>query len=115
MNSQTVVRTAIFAFGLLLGAAVPAKAQNTTTVRLTIQGHRFQPAEVRVPAGRPITLVVRNADPTPEEFESKTLRVERVIAGNSEATIQLRALQPGRYRFFGEYNEATAQGTLVVE
>jgi hypothetical protein len=41
--------------------------------------------------------------------------VEKVIAGNSEATIQLRALQPGRYRFFGEFNEKTAQGVLVVE
>lgn len=84
-------------------------------VRITIQNHRFQPAEVRIRAGAPATLLVRNADATAEEFESKQLRVEKVIPGNSEAVIQLRALQPGRYKFYGEYNEATAQGVLVVE
>jgi hypothetical protein len=51
----------------------------------------------------------------PEEFESKTLRVEKVIAGNSEATTRLRALDAGRYPFFVEFNEATAQGVLVTE
>ena len=101
--------------GLCLFAGLAPAAAQETTVRLTIKGHRFEPAEVKVPAGKPITLLVRNADPTPEEFESKTLRVEKVIAGNNEATIRLRALQPGRYRFYGEFNEATAQGALVVE
>jgi plastocyanin len=107
-------RAAIVGLFLLSGLA-PAAAQEAVTARLTIKDHRFEPAELRVPAGKPITLLVRNADPTPEEFESKTLRVEKVIAGNGEATIRLRALQPGRYRFFGEFHEATAQGALVVE
>lgn len=84
-------------------------------MRLTLKDHRFQPAEIKVPAGKAVTLQVMNADPSPEEFESKTLRVEKVIAGNSEATIPLRPLKPGRYKFFGEYNEATAQGVLVAE
>ena len=35
---------------------------------------RFQPTELKVPANTPVTLVIRNLDPTPEEFESKTLR-----------------------------------------
>ena len=101
--------------GLCFFASLAPAAAQETTARLTIKNHRFEPAELKVPAGKPITLLVRNADPTPEEFESKTLRVEKVIAGNSEATIRLRALQPGRYRFYGEFNEATAQGALVVE
>lgn len=102
------------ALALALPAA-GARAQEAVPVQIVIKGHRFQPAEVRVPAGRPIALQVRNLDPTPEEFESKTLRVEKVIAGNSEATIRLRPLDAGRYRFFGEFNEATAQGVLVAE
>jgi Cupredoxin-like domain len=51
----------------------------------------------------------------PEEFESRTLRVEKVVAGNSDITIQLRPLVPGRYRFYGDFNQATAQGALIAE
>lgn len=102
------------AVALLLSSASIAAAQETS-LTLTIKNHRFQPSEIKAPAGKPITLRVVNADPTPEEFESKNLRVERVIPGNSEATFRLRPLQPGRYRFFGDFNEATAVGFLVVE
>lgn len=106
----------LFATAIVLAPpSAGAQAQEAVSVQLAIKGHRFQPAEVRVPAGKPIALQVRNLDPTPEEFESKTLRVEKVIAGNSEATIRLRPLEPGRYKFFGEFNEATAQGVLVAE
>ena len=37
---------------------------------LVIRDHRFEPAEIRVPAGQKIKLVVHNQDATPEEFES---------------------------------------------
>jgi plastocyanin len=111
-----MIRLATAAFTSIAAlATAPAVAQDATTIQLSIKNHRFEPAEVRAPAGKPLTLQVKNLDPTPEEFESKTLRVEKIIAGNSEATIRLRALQPGRYKFFGEYNESTAQGALVVE
>lgn len=96
-----------------LATATPALAQEA--VQISIKDHRFQPAEVKLPAGKAVSLQVNNLDPTPEEFESKTLKVEKVIPGNSSATIQLRPLQPGRYKFFGEFNEKTAQGVIVVE
>ena len=74
----------------------PAAAENAFT--LTIKDHRFDPAELRVPANQAATLTVKNLDPTPEEFESKSLRIEKVIPGNSEATFTLRPLKPGRYK-----------------
>lgn len=97
-----------------LGQA-PADAQEAVAARTSIKDHRFEPAEVRVPANTPITLVIRNLDLTPEEFESKTLRVEKIVAGKSEITIRLRPLAPGRYRFYGDFNEATAEGEIVAE
>jgi hypothetical protein len=48
------------------------------------------------------------------EFESVTLRVEKVIAGNSEGIINLRPLTPGRYKFFDDFNQQ-AQGVLNVQ
>ena len=104
---------ALLAGALLAGA--PAFAEDGATVTLTVKDHRFSPAEPHAAANKPFSIVVKNLDPTPIEFESKTLRVEKVIAGGAEASIRMRALAPGKYKFFDEYNEKTAQGVLIVE
>lgn len=97
---------------LLLPIAAPAADVDYT---LIIKDHRFQPSELAIPAGKKIKLVVENQDATPEEFESHPLNREKVIAGNSKATIYIGPLDPGRYPFFGEFNEATAQGVIVAK
>ena len=94
---------------------IPAHAQEAVNLQTSIKNHRFEPSELKAPANRPVTLTVRNLDPSPEEFESRTLRVEKVVAGNSVITIQLRPLAPGRYRFYGDFNQATAQGAISAE
>jgi len=95
-----------------LGAA-PASAQETYTI--VIKDHRMNPAELEVPAGKKIKLLVDNQDPTPEEFESHSLNREKVIPGNSKATIFIGPLKPGSYEFFGEFHQATAQGRIVAK
>ena len=94
----------------------------TTTARaapaeftLTIKDHKFEPAELVVPAGQKVKIKVVNADATPEEFESHELNREKVIPGNTTATIFVGPLQPGTYPFFGEFNPKTAQGKLIVK
>lgn len=83
--------------------------------RLVIKDHRFEPAELQLPAGKKVRLIVENQDASPEEFESHPLNREKVIAGKSTASIYVGPLEPGRYPFFGEFNEATAQGVIVVK
>ena len=82
---------------------------------LVIKNHRFEPAELKVPAGQRVKLVVHNQDSTPEEFESHSLNREKVIPAGAKATIYIGPVKPGRYTFYGEYNEATAQGVVVAE
>jgi hypothetical protein len=97
---------------------VPASAAEDTPfdVRITIKNHRFEPAEPKVPAGRPIKLIVTNLDDTPEEFESVGLKVERVILPGKTTEFMVRPLVKNRnYKFFGEFNPKTAQGRLIVE
>lgn len=84
-------------------------------VLLVIKNHRFQPAEVKVPAGQRIKLIVHNQDSTPEEFESHSLNREKVVPAGAKASIFIGPLTPGRYEFYGEYNEATAKGAVVAE
>jgi hypothetical protein len=111
------IRAAAAALALiapLVLAAVPACAQQAASVQVTVKDHRFQPAEVRAPANKAIVLRVRNLDSAPMEFESVSLRVEKVIAANGEGVINLRALSPGRYEFFDDFHQET-RGVLVAE
>jgi plastocyanin len=84
-------------------------------VSLVIRNSRFEPEELRVPAGQKIRLLVRNLDAAAEEFESHELNREKVIAAGATATIYIGPLSPGRYPFFGEFHESTARGAVVAE
>lgn len=84
----------------------------TPEYTIVIKEHRFQPAELAVPAGQRIKLVIDNQDATPEEFESKQLRVEKIVPGGTKGTVTVGPLKPGSYPFFGEFHEDTAQGKL---
>jgi len=90
-------------------------ADDLTKIDITIKDHRFSPSEIHVPVGKPIVLHIKNEDPTPEEFDSSALRVEKVIVGGRSATVRLRPLGAGRYPFMGEYHSATAQGIVISE
>lgn len=82
---------------------------------LSIKDHKFEPTELKVPAGKRVKLVVHNQDPTAEEFESHGMNREKVIPGGAKATIFIGPLKPGRYTFFGEYHEKTAKGVVIAE
>ena len=82
---------------------------------LVIKDHQFQPAELNVPAGKKIKIVIENRDASPEEFESHSLNREKLIAANGSVSIYIGPLTVGRYPFYGEFNEATAQGVIVAK
>ena len=82
---------------------------------LAIKDHRFEPAELQVPAGKPFTLNVSNQDASPEEFESDDLDIEKVIAGGQSAVIKVEPLDAGRYEFYGEYHEDSAKGAIIAK
>ncbi len=111
------VRTC-FAFTLLgtaiLIASEHAQAQQSASVAISVKDHRFQPSQISAPANRAISIKVKNLDTAPMEFESVSLRVEKVIAPGSEGVVNVRALAPGRYEFFDDFHQE-ARGVLVVE
>lgn len=99
------------AVGITAWPALAADADAT----LVIRNHRFEPAELRVPANQRVRLVVHNQDNTPEEFESHALNREKVIPGGGKGVVFVGPLKPGRYEFFGEFNASTAKGVLIAE
>ena len=84
-------------------------------IPVTIENNRFSPDEIKVKAGAPFVLVVTNKDKTPEEFESKTLKIEKVIPGGKTMKIRIPSLKQGTYPFVGEFHEATAKGKIIAE
>jgi hypothetical protein len=100
---------------LAAGCTAGVQAADVPELALAIRDHRFEPVELKVPAGVRLKLVVHNQDSTPEEFESHSLNREKVIPGGAKATIYVGPLSPGRYEFFGDFNQKTAQGTLLAQ
>jgi plastocyanin len=111
MSKLKLFALAAVALPLLLS---PAAAEDAEAA-LSIKDHKFDPAELVVPAGKRIKLTVKNLDATPEEFESHELRREKVIPGGAQAVIYIGPLKPGTYKFFGEFHEDTAQGRIVAK
>ena len=97
-----------------LALSVPSAAFADDYV-LTLKDHKFNPATLELPADKQIKLTVRNEDPSPAEFESKSLGREKVINANSSAIIAVGPLKAGSYSFVDEFHEDTAKGTLVVK
>jgi len=94
--------------------AAPAKAADTE-LHLTIKDHRFEPDRLEVPAGVKFKLLVRNEDPTPEEFESFPLNREKVVPAGQEIPIFLGPLDKGEYPYFGDFHQDTAKGVLIAK
>ena len=96
-------------WGLLASAS--AKGAEPEFV-IQIQGHRFVPAELHVPAGVKIRIVLDNQEETPEEFDSHSLNREKHVPAKSQVTIFIGPLAPGRYLYEGE-NDGTAGGAAL--
>ena len=99
----------------LLAIFTCATAKEATAIKLTLKNHGFQPAEPHAPANTPLTIEITNLDATPAEFESMTLRVERIVVGGATISLKMRPLAPGRYHFFDDYHEDTTEGFLIVK
>ncbi len=98
----------------LIGSLNLAWAAEPVKLALTIRNHLFEPAQLSAPARTALEITITNADPTAEEFESKALKIEKVIAGGRSAIVRVLPQAPGRYEFVGEYHEDIAKGVLII-
>ncbi len=97
----------------LIYSAPPAHADDLPV--LVFHNHRFEPARIEVPAHQKFKLLVKNTDKTADEFESDDLNREKLVAPGETITVFLGPLNPGTYKFFGDFHKDTAQGVLVAK
>ena len=81
---------------------------------LTLTDHQFVPTELQVPANERFSIEVENRDPTPAEFESNELHIEKIVIGGGKITVSAGPLKPGTYVFFDDYRPDTTKGTIIA-
>ncbi len=98
---------------LILSASQAFAAENEYLIK--IKDHKFEPAEISIPANQDFKLIIENTDKTLEEFESSDLKKEKLVGAGKKITIPVKALKPGEYNFFGDFHQKTAQGKIIVK
>ncbi|WP_428483717.1 cupredoxin domain-containing protein [Rhodopila sp.] len=97
----------------LLASGPPARADDLPT--LVFRQHRFVPDRIVVPAHVKFRLRVQNTDDSADEFESSDLNREKLVPAGKDITVFLGPLDPGEYKFFGDFHQDTARGVLVAQ
>ena len=114
MGRRSALLIVGLAVSLLPIAGVAAAADAPPEIPLTLDKNQFQPSEVKVKANTPFVLVITNKGTKAAEFESKDLRVEKVVPAGKTVNVRIRALKPGTYAFFDDFNQQ-ATGRIVAE
>jgi high-affinity iron transporter len=110
---RSLASKAAVAVAVLMTGVPRAQAADPLTV--TLRNHRFEPARLEVPANVKFRLQVKNADDTADEFESTELNREKLVSPGQTVTVFLGPLDPGEYKFFGDFHQDTARGVLVAK
>ena len=80
--------------GVVAVAGAASAADPRPEIALMIDKDQFQPTEIKVKANTPFTLVVTNKNAKAAEFESKDLRVEKVVpAGKTVNALRIAILR----------------------
>ena len=111
--TTAVARIAMLLVAALFAAA--AWAQDLPVYKLTARDGKFEPAVLEVPAGKRFRVEIANENKKAIEFESKDLKQEKVVAPGAKVTVNVSALKPGEYKFFDEFQQATANGKVVAK
>jgi hypothetical protein len=109
------VGSAAAMIGLAAAMGTGAALAQEQSFTLTIKEHRFDPARLEVPANVKFKLVVKNLDQERAEFESKPMKIEKIIAPGGTITVNVGPLKPGEYPFVEEFHEDVAKGVLVAK
>lgn len=104
--------------GLSLLAAVllsiPGRVSAQEPLTLTLSDHQFTPNSVAVAAHKRFSIQVINQDDSPAEFESSDLKIEKIVVPKGQITVTVGPLKPGTYKFFDDYHDDTATGTITA-
>lgn len=91
-----------------------AQAEDTPTFKMVVDQNGFSPAQITIPVGQTVKLMVQNRSALPAEFESNDFSCEKVIPGKSTVPVYVGPLKPGTYRFYNDFSPGKT-GKLIVK
>jgi hypothetical protein len=109
------VLLAVLIAGFPISGFSISRAWADEPIEVHLKNHKFSPSTIKVKANKPSMILLYNDDDGADEFDSSSLKIERVVPGHQKANIRVRALAPGKYPFMGEFHAATAQGVVIAE
>ena len=113
--NQSWAYAVLIAATFFSSASVAATTAATNDYVIELKDHKFTPANLVIPAGEKVKVVVKNLDATPAEFESHDFNREKIIKGGKEAIIFVGPLDAGTYHYFDEFNQDIAKGTITAK
>lgn len=117
-------KRAVFAFLVLIlagagvaGGASHAQADEMQVFNMDIRDGVITPNRIEVPAGTTFKIVVTNSGHSPAEFESLSLRREKVLAPGVKSFVVIRDISAGTYKFYDEFHmdQPSANGVIVAK
>ena len=99
---------------MALFVAAPAWAADLPTFHVEFKDGVVQPTQIEAPAGQKFKLEITNAGRSAAEFESNSLRKEKVVAAGAKSFVVIQAKDPGVHEFFDEFHPS-AKGKIVIK
>jgi hypothetical protein len=101
----------------VLGATTPLAAGEAgePVFEIELKDGVISPSRLEVPAKSRFKLLLKNKGQVPAEFESVELRKEKVVAPGSTATLVIRTLDPGEYKFFDDFQPGAPAAVLIAK
>ena len=84
-------------------------------IKIELKNRTMNPNVITVPVNTAFTIEVVNTDNTAEEFESNSLKIEKIIPPKRTAKFKVKPLAAGEYEIFGEFHMDTCQGKIIVK
>ena len=111
-----VARFALVSLASVLVASFAPQAARADdpTFQVVFENGKIEPLRIEVPAKTRIRLELINKGDTPAEFESKPLRLEKVLAPHSQSVLVIRTLDPGEYPFFDDFHPDAPPAVVVA-
>ncbi len=96
-------------------AAPLARGAEEPVFEIEMKDGVITPSRLEVPAKTRFKLIVKNTGKVPVEFESRELRKEVIVTAGHTATMIIRTLDAGEYKFFDDFQVDAPPAVLVAK
>lgn len=92
-----------------------AVAADEPVFEIEMKDGSITPSRLEVPSKTRFKIIVRNTGKVPAEFERSELHKEVVVPAGGAATMIIRTLDAGEYKFFDDFQAGAPPAVLIAK